>query len=250
MNFTDEILSAFLDGELDDTQADLVRAELSTNDELNQRLELMAYVSGMIQTEISQIDLRPIPQDTIETLAEQNSNHQALGFQKISQHTRVAIIAGLAILVIGFTWQFLLFSKSEYIAVKIPTGELAVESELHQALSETISTERVKIGNPEQTFESVFSFENNDGDFCREFIIGQKNVSKRSIACYKNRRWHILISTADNHYSVEDGYTPTTSATGAAFELFANELINGESFSIEKETALINNKWEFLPDRK
>ena len=210
---TDEQLSAYLDGELDTAEMQAIEAELAASAELSTRMDALRATNDAARAYFSQPDETPVPDallqmiqtqplpQTDEGMADQDKESEARADDNVVPLRKSGKSAGpripmatwgiAASLVLGLTLMF------QYR----PDG--AIDAGLNQFADTALSGD-IHDGGERRT-ELAMSFENADGEFCREVIQHTPESSRTLIACGEPGDWHWQVMPETPGYQTASG---------------------------------------------
>ena len=200
---TDEQLSAYLDGELNTAEMQAIESELAASAELSARMEALratndaakAYFLQPDETPVpdallQMIQTQPLPQTNEDKESEDKADDNVIPLRKkvktAGPRIPMATWGIAASLVLGLTLMF------QYR----PDG--AIDAGLNQFADTALSGE-IHDGGERRT-ELAMSFENADGDFCREIIQHTPESSRTLIACGEPGDWHWQVMPETQGY--------------------------------------------------
>lgn len=251
--FSDEQLSAFLDGELEAQEHARLAEALVDDPQLSARLDRLSGADNGFTTALSSIDDRPLPAG-LEALLEEADKAQDV---PVAGHLEAippaandnspwrAIAASIA-LVAAFTAGGVLspFGSSDEGTGPKQLAALTGEAQVHDLLENSPSGTRIALSGGE-TAEARLSFVGTSGEYCREFAIGDAAGSTVAVACRdETTNWDVKLAAA-GPAMVENGdrYT-AASDNSAAFDAAVSSLMASESADAETENAWIEGGWE------
>ncbi|HBS43110.1 MAG TPA: hypothetical protein DEA26_10545 [Oceanospirillales bacterium] len=210
---SDEQLSAYLDGELDTAEMQAIEAELAASAELSARMDALRATNDAARAYFSQPDETPVPDallqmiqtqplpQTDEGMADQDKESEARADDNVVPLRKSGKSAGpripmatwgiAASLVLGLTLMF------QYR----PDG--AIDAGLNQFADTALSGD-IHDGGERRT-ELAMSFENADGEFCREVIQHTPESSRTLIACGEPGDWHWQVMPETPGYQTASG---------------------------------------------
>ena len=210
---SDEQLSAYLDGELDTAGMQAIEAELAASAELSARMDALRATNDAARAYFSQPDETPVPDallqmiqtqplpQTDEGMADQDKESEARADDNVVPLRKSGKSAGpripmatwgiAASLVLGLTLMF------QYR----PDG--AIDAGLNQFADTALSGD-IHDGGERRT-ELAMSFENADGEFCREVIQHTPESSRTLIACGEPGDWHWQVMPETPGYQTASG---------------------------------------------
>lgn len=208
---SDEQLSAYLDGELDTAEMQAIEAELAASAELSARMDALRATNDAARAYFSQPDETPVPDALLQMIQtqplsqtdEENENEaraddNVVPFPGTGKPSKTAgpripmATWGIAAsLVLGLTLMF------QYR----PDG--AIDADLNQFADTALSGD-IHDGGESRT-ELAMSFENADGEFCREVIQHTPESSRTLIACGEPGDWHWQVLPETPGYQTASG---------------------------------------------
>jgi len=242
MIISDEKLSAFLDAELPENEMEFIREQMSKDETLTNRLAELARVDEQIAQHYSAIDKRPLPEAItrlLDSASVATPPATIIPFplwkkiqRGLQQH---AAVAACTALVLGFGLAQLLpgsrnSSSGEWNAIAAALDTAASGTE--QALA---NDKRIK---PRLTFV------NEQGLFCRQFIVSDSNTSTETIACRVSDKWQPNITVYTQGVAHGDDYQ---TATNGAFLLdhALDNMMQGNAFDAQAESHIIQRGWKY-----
>ena len=263
MNTSDEIVSAYADGEL--SQARKKRFEDQPDAELCLRIKakkirrLDALLKRAFPLEAD------IPQRLIETVTgragqtDEAANVIPIGGRGRKNRPRPgywkpASLAASVTLMIGAIAGSLLLTDDRQAALA-PTLAAAIKpgvefrsgNELHGVLEYTPSAASVRLAQNGVVFEPVLSFKGTDGHYCREFDLHYELETVSALACRADdASWRLTATAAgattgqayDNDYQLASGQD------AEALDTAIDRLMAGAPLSKEEEQRLIARQWQ------
>lgn len=247
---TDEMLSAFLDGELEPSRADEIRAALSNEPALRARLAQFRQSDDVMRSAASTLENRHLPKSVTTLLGHEHSDAGDLVRQRgdrprDGRFWPTALAASIA-LVVG------LVSGSLYLGTTVEAGapgsqDVAGRVEpgqpLFAALEAVPSGETVTMGTAEATMHPVLSFESVGGEVCREFEFSRPNESVRAIACRENEAWRVDFAVRAESLEANSGYQTASASDVKLIDEYVAGVMAGDAFGAETEAKLISNGW-------
>lgn len=237
MAYSDEHLSAYLDGELSEDERREIDQALEIDPELFERLEHLRTVDTVLSDTFLDIADEQIPEQIMSLIrSDQNAskgNVVSLSDrdQKLRFQTPFAMAAAAAIGV--FVGAQFLNSASTTPEGHFFAGEVADGTELFQVL-ETISSQTEHAGiTPVLTFASV------DGGICRE--VTSKN--ERALACRADGKWTIIAVTHEPRQNEAGTYATASSNASIVFDVLSQQLMADAPLSADAEQSLIDQNW-------
>ncbi len=243
--FSDEQLSAFLDRELDPETHAAIAEALILDDELSGRLEALRAGNTAFTRSLSAIDNRPLPAGLEAMLDEADVPAQPAA---ANDNRPWRAVAASVALVTAFTAGSLLnpFGGTGDEA-PAAIASLADDPALQTMLESDPSGTKLQLSSG-QSAEIRLSFFSTDGNYCREFVLGDKSGSTVAVACRIGADdWGVQVATAGPALTDQgEGYT-AASEGNSAFDAAVSALMASDSADAETEAAWIENGWQNAP---
>lgn len=239
MNFTDEHLSAFIDGELDEEMMASVEAAIETNSEVSRRLELLRKPDGVISAVYGQINETPVPSDLMNLLNQTGEPfsvvHRPESFWRRQRHL-LALAASLVVAIGGV----LSLEFDDGYEDRLPlVGNLEKESPVQIALETNLSGQTLVEGALSVT--PVLTFKSVNGTYCREFTANTRHESVRAIACKVSQDWSVEAVVGGTGASARGSEYRTASSDIAQFDLIVSQLMSEPALDRAAEKRLLEN---------
>lgn len=240
MTITDELLSAYLDGELPEEARARIDAALASDPAIAARLKALDAATRSFAAAIREADKAPMPAGVEDLLRPKTDNVVAFRQRKREQPKWVrpaAMAASLLALVVAVG---LLGNGPGGAGERliIAAGPVDRTSALHRALDRTPSAEAASIGVARVS--PVATFRVAGGGLCREFLASQEAGAVRAVACRDDRQWTVKIAATEA--ASAGGYQPA-SGPAAAIGAYVDSAIEGDPLGPDEERALIGAKW-------
>jgi len=220
---TDEMLMAYVDGELDGPAADDVRRATESDVELARRAEAFRASRSIAREALAGIRAEPVPERLIQTvLGSANTNIVPVRrYWALPLAASVAIMAGLA----GY-----------WLALQSTPGDLFGNRQVAEALGSTPSgTERaVRTAGGTAHLKTVATYQ-VEGGLCRTFELAGGSQTVRGVGCSQNAEWRVSVAVATGD---SGSFAPASSGAPAAVDAFLDALDARGPLSAEEEAAL------------
>ena len=201
MNYDDEILMAYADGELDDALRDEITAAIDKDPALAQRVERHRALRAEVAVAYATVLEQPVPERLLAAangpaaprLAGDSPRAGVLQFPSRAESRSWGAREWMALaasLVLGMllSWQFL--SPSERTMVVASEGALVARGALARALdSQLASTQRA-----EDPVQIGLTFRSQDGSYCRSFTLAR--AATAGLACRASGQWQIPVTAS------------------------------------------------------
>ena len=244
MTISDQKLSAFLDSELSEQEMDEIRSALAGDEALASRLAEMTMTNMAVGEAYATIDDRPLPAGLATLLASEGASRRDAELQpkdnivtfpiwkRINRTLQQnAAMAACLALVAGFV-------LSQGI-----TGFDRKEDDGWQQI--TVALETGRSGVPQTVGEArltpQLSFVNQDGDYCRQYVLSDAQTGSQNIACNTDGDW-TLIATLHTGAASNGSYQ--TASGGTMLDGVLDRMIAGAPLSADQEAAVIDNGWQ------
>lgn len=246
--FTDQHLSAFIDGELSEALTSDIRVALEKDENLASRLRVLERANEEFLSAHRNIAEDHIPQRFLElleradTLAERDDTVVNVPEPPNRVRAWLMPLAACLVLAIGVAFGARLnmgaVSGSSDVML---AGPVNADSDLHQVL------ETAPSGKLEKGITAVLTFATNDGGHCRELA----TKTTRALACRdpQAERWAVLAVVPHTSQSDETAYYPASVSSSATIGSLVDQLISGIPLSQDEETSLISDDWGRSLDR-
>ncbi len=273
----DALLSAFIDGELDESERQSVEARLESDHSLRARLAALRDVDAALGAAFD-LEAMAVPASVtslLETGAEPESNAGAptaraprradrqdedkkvaeapgevvrFPTRRVSDFFAPAAIAASVALMAGYVAGSMQASPASGPgdARRIAfVGALGAEDPIAAALSAVPSGQTAALTEDGggAAFRPVLSFRATDGSFCREFEAGSALRSVHGVACRDAGQWTVraMISGAALDIADGSGFQTASAADAALIADFIDGVIEGDPFDLDDEAAALED---------
>jgi hypothetical protein len=201
VNYDDETLMAYADGELDEAQRAEIAAAIERDPELARRVSQHRALRAAVAGAFSGVLSRPVPERLV------NAAHGAGDAADAGQGTRRGTVvpfprreaparpaswggrewgAMAASLVLGALVSWKMFAPSHPIAAR--DGGLVAQGELTRALDSQLASTQ----SGGETVSIGVSFRTQDGHYCRSFALTE--IATAGLACRVGNEWWIPVT--------------------------------------------------------
>ena len=247
---TDEMLSAFLDGELGTSQSDEVRAALDNDPALRARLAKFEQADATMRDAASNVVDRRLPQSVMAMLAGEKTSVAPLEVYRRkrlggSRFWPTALAASIA-LVVGWSTGVLYqrtpqggaAESNAQIAARVAPGD-----PLFEALESTPSGQSVAFGDAGGSIQPMLSFATASGDPCREFMAVGSDDAVRAVACRERKSWRIDFAVRSERAGTRNGYQTASASDARLMSDYISDVMVGDAFSREAEAEVMAEGW-------
>jgi hypothetical protein len=244
MTFSDEIVMAYVDGELDDAARAALEFAMTTDRDLAERVARERRLRARLQSEFDPVLRERIPE---RLLAAANDNSAKARTGNIVWLKRIPArdwswpqwSAIAASLVLGVLIAPLLWHQPSEGALGIRDGKVLASGALAHALSEQLASNQVT----NAPVHIGVSFLSRNGDYCRTFMLREKSTIA-GLACREGGSWRLqTLAAADRATSGSGEYQPAASSLPPAIERSVDALIVGEPLDAKGEAAARGKDW-------
>lgn len=243
-NWTDEQLSAFLDGELSAPDIDALSQDIGRNSQLAARMERMGSANAAYVEAIGRIDHAPMS-EALKTAIETPPTAKVIAFRPrgftafLSEHRAIAASLLCAVAVWGAMSTLSRGSSSDPFAPGAD-GVIVANSPLYQVLESAPTGQASTIGGA--TAVPRLTFAADDGAFCRQFDIATKDGASAAIACREESGWRTQV-VAYGLPKPTGEFQTASAARSPALESFLDGRMSGAPMNAEEEASLLQSGW-------
>ncbi|TLY90096.1 MAG: hypothetical protein E6K23_03330 [Gammaproteobacteria bacterium] len=245
MNFSDETVMAYADGELDAASRAAVEAAMATDPQLAQRVARHRALRERLRAALDPVLDEPPPERLLEGVRgapapRRAANVVALKRKAAPRWSWPQWGAIAASLVGGVLLGPLLLRAPAGAALVTRDGQVLASGVLARALTEQLASDQPR-GAPVQI---GVSFRARNGDYCRTFVLREQSALA-GLACRGREAWRleVLAQTPAQPAAAAD-YRPAGSALPASVARTLDELIAGEPLDAAGETGARARGWK------
>ncbi len=242
----DDMLSAYLDGELPAEEQQAVRAAVASDPVLAARLAALQSVNELVLRHAQALDVTPLPTGVLALL--QTGDKTESPAPLLEDETSAKVVQG--------PWQGwsrrtgakLALAASLVLALGLalinlleaPASELPALAAYTQALETSPSGTPVAVNGA--TLLNRFSFRDREGRYCRQYQLSTPGAGAENIACRTEQGWSLAASLAMPVQAAPDTYQPAS----ASPELNAvlDSMMDGAALDLATEASLIARDWQ------
>jgi len=246
MNFTDDQISAFVDGELPENEQAQFLAAMAQDAQLAARVEQMQSVNNLLLRTYDDINHQPLPDAIAKVLrsTEINSDNTVVPlFQrgiKVASKTKF-FLATAACLTVAILIGVVDNPVEEGTIASL--GMVDTNSELYYVLENQLSGNSQNLANGNGVITPELTFATKSGELCREFSVTQNSQVNRSLACKENGNWNVLASE-DSQVVEQSDYNLASGGSSSEYDKLIEQMMATDAFSIIEEQSAKQNKWQ------
>lgn len=246
MNYSDEILGAYIDGELGAAQKQALDDALETDAVLAVRLEQLRSADRLFINGLEALTRADTPADILDLLKPTDTDKKAV---LLSAHNDRTLNRWLPLaacfLAAAFMGSGYLLGKSQ--TDKAPllfTQSITKTHPLFTALETTPSASRISLDEADQlSLEPLLSFKSVDGNTCRQFSVITQSSAYEALACREKNAWKLQAWATSSTVPIEN-YSTASGTPSPAIEAAIDDLIEGDAMSVEDESHFIRSGWK------
>jgi hypothetical protein len=247
MNFSDETVMAYADGELDVATRAAVEAAMASDPQLAQRVARHRALRGRLHAALDPVLDEPLPQRLLASVqgapAQRRADKIPLQHKAAPRWSWPQWGAIAASLVGGALLGPLLLRTPAGAVLVSRDGQVLASGALARALTEQLASNQP----PGAPLQIGVSFRARNGDYCRTFVLRDENALA-GLACRAHQAWRLeVLAHAPAPPGAAAGYRPAGSALPASVTHTLDELIAGEPLDAGDEAAARARGWQPAP---
>ena len=244
MNFSDETVMAYADGELDVATRAAVEAAMALDPQLALRVARHRALRGRLHAALDPVLDEPLPQRLLASVqgapAQRRADRSALQHQAAPRWSWPQWGAIAASLVTGVLLGPLLWRMPAGSMLVSRDGQVLASGALARALTEQLASNQP----PGAPVQIGVSFRARNGDYCRTFVLREKNALA-GLACRGHEAWRLeVLAQNPAEPAAAAGYRPAASALPPGVARTLDELIAGEPLDAGAEAAARERGWQ------
>lgn len=256
MKFTEEQLSAYLDGELPDKLMAAIKTAITKDPKIAGRVSALDMANQSIKAAYGDISEEPIPAEILALLGDKAvpikraTMNNVVPFRArlstFSASKWAAPLAASLAMMIGLTVGrgTLVAPDNNGALFAQLTGTITTSSPLYDILETRPSAVEVRFDNGEDiAIKPTLTFQTVDGQYCREFQAQSEASALRGVACRSKTNWKILTLNQAERYAGE-GYQTASGTSAEIVNQVIDTIIFGDPLSGEDENKLIARGWK------
>jgi hypothetical protein len=245
MTFSDETLSAYVDGELDAATRTALEAAMATDRELAQRIARQRALRERVREAFAPVLTEPVPERLLASVRggpAAGSTGNVIAFQarlrpRWSWPQWGAMAASLVVGVL--LGPVLLRPSAPQTPLATSGGRVVASGVLARALSQQLASAQP----PGAAVAIGVSFRARSGGYCRTFVL-RETQSLAGLACREGPAWEVVALAQSEVPGAGGGYRQAGSALPPAVSGTLAELIVGEPLDAASEAAARTAGWK------
>ena len=266
MNLSEEVLTAYADGELDARTREQVEVAILADPQAARRVAEHKALRSKLRESFDQVLDEPVPErllaaargdaaslerstgtmsaaNTVEAadVRKGKDNVIPLRGRRVARPKVVSYWGAIAAsFVVGaVVWHF-----GAQLYAPGPLDERDGELLASGALDRALSTQLVKDQDVQSAVHIGVSFRSKDGNYCRTFQLqGKDNLA--GLACRQQDRWRLqVVARGEAATAGSQGYRPAGSSLPSAVAQAVDQVIDGEPLDAEAEAQAKTQQWQ------
>ncbi|HEX4268592.1 MAG TPA: hypothetical protein VHY36_11945 [Steroidobacteraceae bacterium] len=244
MTFTDDVLMAYADDELDTPTRAAVEAAMATDPEIGRRIAQHQALRGRIHSAFDKVLLEPVPARLLQAVRSEAPPHggnnivplRMRGARRPAWPQWTAIAASL---IVGVIAGRLVLAPSGTGPIVMRTGQVMASGTLADALSDQLAAHQAAAG----PVSIGVSFRSKSGEYCRTFAWRQTSAMA-GLACRAADGWRVRVVDGTQSAAAASGsYRQAASPMPPAVIAAVGALIAGEPLDAQAESAARARHW-------
>lgn len=237
MNWSDEKLSAFLDAELPATEMEALREALARDAALADRLAALAAADAMVMRAYGRIDDEPLPESVQALLTAADAREER------ATHSRRHRTRSLTM-----TWPRAAVAAGIALAVGLGLGLGQDRGRPTPAWTEVAAVlEQQASGQPyslsgDARIKPRLTYLNQQGDYCRQFVLTRNATSEEAIACRRDGSWEPVLTIHREKGQKAGPYR--TASGGSPLDAFVDRTLSEGPLDRAGERNMIERQWQ------
>jgi hypothetical protein len=243
MTFSDEVLMAYADGELDAKTRSQVQEAIATDPDVARRVSAHTALRASVRAGFDKVLDEPIPERLVTAARasrKADSRVVALRGKSAARWRAWPQWASMAAsFVLGaLVWQLGTRHTSGPLLER--NGQVFASGALAQALTSRLASDR----SAQSEVQVGVSFRSKSGNYCRTFQLQDESVLA-GLACRADEKWKLeILARGEPSSQSSSGYRQAASALPPAVIQAVNESMSGEPLDARAEAAARAKQWK------
>jgi hypothetical protein len=242
MGITDQLLMAYVDGELAPDLAALILSRLETEPDLLDRMEQQQELRRQLSAVYGSVMAEPLPPGLMALLTKEGAaagtprrrpERSVLSFSRLGDAWPAWAAAAAAALVgVGLTEAV----HAGDPITRSSDGRILASGPLARSLEDALSSHGGTSGP-----KIMASFEDHAGRYCRVF---EESGQQDGVACKDGDRWQVMALAASTETAPAEGYRQAASALAPSVAAAVDELQGADVLTPEQERRARAQQWQ------
>jgi len=240
VGITDQLLMAYVDGELSPDLAAMILSRLTEEPELLERLEEHQRLRGELSALYEPVIDEPLPPSLTDLLSKDDAEAawtpapaRGTGLDRLKGAWPMAATAAAAALVgIGLSEVF----HARDPLTRSPDGRIMASGSLARALENDLAAAKA-----DSDAKILASFEDRSGQYCRVFQTGGGHED--GVACKNTGHWLVVALANASGAEPAEGYRQASSALAASIATAVDELQASNAMTPAQERQARTQQW-------
>jgi hypothetical protein len=239
VGITDQLLMAYVDGELSPDLAAMILSRLTAEPDLLERMEEHQRLRGELSALYEPVIGEPLPHSLTDLLSRDDAEDawrppaRAFDLQRLMNAWPIAATAAAAALIgVGLSE---VFHAKDPLA-RSSDGRITASGSLARALENDLAP-----GSPASDAKILASFEDRSGQYCRVFQTGGGHED--GVACKNGGRWLVVALANATGAEPSQGYRQASSALAASIATAVDELQASNAMTLAQERQARTQQW-------
>ncbi|WNO08807.1 hypothetical protein [Teredinibacter sp. KSP-S5-2] len=243
----DELLSAYLDGELSEHEEAQLQKRLVADQLLRERLQELSIIDVYVNRAFDDINDQPVPDSLTQLMTTPFISERLVRFVPtiIAQQPVRALAASVLVgLMVGISY-LNIFSSVDSPSDQIADIRSWIEGDTLGGLLEQTSSNQTVSFEQGASFHAVLSYISKDGRPCREFKLSKQGKTGHGVACrFEQEQWQDELFIVEAVAVPTDGYTPASGQAVSIVDAYIDNDIRSIALNAAEEKTLIDNQWQ------
>ena len=243
--YENELLSAYLDGELEASKAVELERALDGDLALRSRLEQMRSIDISLRSAFKGDFAGPVPAHITRMLASEavSTEDNVVAFPTQTNKAKAKANWGLAVAASLMAASGLLMFERAQIAGVDQGMDALIAAELEQTPSQADGWNVLADG---REMRPVLSFQSKDNGWCREFLLADEGVQQRGVACKTDNQWvTAVIGPVDTQIAdAATDFRPAGADDLDSVQAFVESQADDIPLGLGEEAELIEGGWK------